>query len=99
MSNDKVNKYLKRIFQELGMDRKVRKKTFENGNVKMKIEKLSDVISFHKARHTFVTLALRKGIGSEVIKKLTGHKKEENFSKYLKFTDDDKTKAINILDS
>jgi integrase len=48
-----------------------------------------NLISSHTGRRTFCTLALKSGINPEIIMKVTGHKKYDQFREYVKVDDDD----------
>jgi integrase len=51
-------------------------------------------LSFHKARHTFATLALSSGVDLYTVSKLLGHKSVVTTSVYAKVVDETKKEAI-----
>ena len=61
---------------------------------KAKIEKN---ISFHTSRHTFATLALRKGIRIEYVSKLLGHASIEETQIYAKIVNEELDKAMDVF--
>ena len=77
------------MFEKLKLYREV--KTFEQRGDEIKIIKnpLSEVISFHYARKSFITICLLKGINPIMVKKMSGHKKDVEFNKYIAFTNKD----------
>jgi site-specific recombinase XerD len=54
-------------------------------------------ISFHKARHTFATLALSSGVDIYTTSKLLGHKNLATTSIYAKVVDEKKKEAVSKL--
>ena len=95
ISSQKTNDYLKEIAKEVGIDSPVRKVIRKGAEVIDKSIPKYQVVSFHMARKTFVTLSLTQGMSERTVKEISGHKKDENFKKYVAFTDDFKKKEIN----
>ena len=86
-SNQKTNQYIKEIAGIAKIDEIVSLEKF-TGSKKIIINKpKSEFISTHTARRTFVTLSLEKGIRSEVVMAMTGHKSYRTFKRYIKITD------------
>ena len=54
-------------------------------------------ISFHTSRHTFATLALRKGIRLEYVSKLMGHSSVKQTSSYAKIVNEELDKAMELF--
>jgi integrase len=72
-SNQKMNKCLKKIALRLGINREVSKTEYcgkERSDITIKI---SDIISTHAARRTFVVHCAEKGWNEELIRTYTGH--------------------------
>lgn len=88
MSNQKFNKYIKDVCEQANIDSIIR-----IGNTDYKKNKL---ISAHTARRTFATNAYLSKIPSISIMKMTGHKTESAFLKYIKM--DDTENAISLKD-
>ncbi len=58
---------------------------------------MHEVLTFHVSRKTFVTTSLVLGMDERMVKEFSGHKKEENFRRYVKFADTYKTKVMNTI--
>lgn len=89
ITNQKFNDYLKEICI-LAKFTKEHSWIIQTG--KKKIQKSDfryNLVSSHTGRRTFCTLALKSGIASEIIMKVTGHKKYEQFRDYVKVDDSD----------
>ncbi|MBI3136413.1 MAG: tyrosine-type recombinase/integrase [Bacteroidetes bacterium] len=82
ISNQKANAYLKDLFKALEMNRQI---LTSKGT-----KKLSDVISFHCGRKTFCTTALISGMQSDIVKQISGHKKDDVFQRYVAFAEQTK---------
>jgi len=86
-SNQKVNKMLKKICENAGINSEIRKRGYSGSSTKNEIFPKYEMVGFHTARRTFITLSLTKGINAEIIMKISGHKKHDTFKKYIKFSD------------
>lgn len=53
--------------------------------------------SFHSARHTFATRALKKGMRKEYVSKIMGHTTDKETNVYIKIVNEDLDNAIEIL--
>lgn len=80
MGNNTANEYLKEIFKELGLTRKLFVSNSEG------IKPLDEVITFHVGRKSFITIALSNGVNRDVVKQLSGHQSEVAFSRYVNFS-------------
>ena len=58
---------------------------------------LNKIVSFHKARHTFATLALSSGVDIYTTSKLLGHKCLQTTQIYAKVIDEKKREAVSLL--
>jgi len=86
VSIQKFNKYLKECCEKAGINSPVVITRFSGGKrIEYKFEK-HELITSHVARKTFTTLSLILGVPERVVKGITGHKKEENFKKYVNFS-------------
>jgi integrase len=94
ISLQKFNKYLKEIAALVGMNK------VHHWNVLIGIDSISkkdfryNLVSSHSGRRTFCTLALKKGVSSDKIMKVTGHKSYEDFKKYIKIDEEDLNEAF-----
>ena len=59
--------------------------------------KIGKRLSFHTARHTFATRALRKGIRIEYVSKLLGHSNIKETQVYAKIVDEELEKAMDVF--
>lgn len=83
IADNKGNEQLKVAFKKLGLDRKVRKTSKINRVVKDEVKPLHEVISWHKARKTAITTAIKKGIPIALVMQLSGHSKYETMQRYI----------------
>ncbi len=86
ISNQKYNDYIKELCKMSGIDTKIIL-TYYIG--KERIEKILpkyELITSHKARSTFVTLSLIRGMNPETIMQITGHTDMKMMKKYLKIS-------------
>jgi len=59
--------------------------------------KISKKITFHVARHTFATIALKKGIRIEYVSKLLGHANLKETQFYAKIINEELDKAMDVF--
>jgi integrase len=93
-SEQKVNEYLKDIFEKAELNRLVSYERTQGVTITKYTESLSDVITSHDGRRTFITCCLRRGMGHEMIMKITGHKTYTEFRKYVKFSENEIQKTL-----
>ncbi|MET3977856.1 integrase [Mucilaginibacter sp. UYP25] len=94
ISNQKMNDYLKDIGKEAGLDRPISKVRYRGSERIEKVFPLYDLISTHMGRKTFVSYMFRKGVDSELIRSISGHKSISSFARYNKIDDDQKATAM-----
>ena len=58
---------------------------------------ISKLLSFHVSRHTFATLALKKGIPMEYVSKLLGHADLKETQVYAKIINEELDKAMGVF--
>jgi integrase len=87
ISNQKGNDYLKEAAQLIGMDRKILVSAWDKGKRADHNKKLFEIISWHMARRTFITLSLELGMDPMVIIRITGHFDTKALRPYLAVTD------------
>lgn len=88
ISGQKFNEYLKECCKIVKIDTPT---TISRYSGQKRIDKTVpkyELITSHTARKTFVTNSLALGMTHMTIRDITGHKKEANFMKYLKISDD-----------
>jgi integrase len=86
VSHQKFNQYLKECCKEVGIDTPISITKFSGSKRKHSVHPKYELITSHTARKTFTTLSLLMGVPERVVKNITGHKKEENFKRYVNFT-------------
>ena len=95
ITNQKMNKYIKEVFQELEFDDEI-KKTMKYGDEL--VEKRTEFwrrISSHTARRSFITIMKNKRVPDKVIMSYTGHTSLEVFNAYYRPSEEDKVNYMN----
>ena len=85
----KVNKYIKEIAREAGITEKIEISYVENGGKKTKIVEKCELVKTHTARRSGATNMYLAKIPTIAIMKITGHKTEKEFMKYIKITEEE----------
>lgn len=82
------NRYLKKLCEYIGLTETVKfeYKTKEGQMVSKEYPKYQ-LISSHVARRTFITLAVKRNINTQLIKRASGHVSDASFSKYVIWND------------
>jgi integrase len=95
IANQKQNKYIKEVFEELEYTNKV-EKTTTKGKENIKVEMIfKDRISTHTARRTFITMMKRQGKSDKLIASITGHTDMKTLNAYYQVNDDETKEAMN----
>ena len=84
----KVNKFIKEIAREAGITEKIEVSYVENGERKTHLVEKCDLVKTHTARRSGATNMYLAGIPTIAIMKITGHKTEKEFMKYIKITEE-----------
>jgi site-specific recombinase XerD len=84
ISNQKMNDYLKELGEEAEINDVVTLTRTNGSNVVKRTGPKYEFISTHTARRSFATNTFLSGIATLSIMKLTGHKTESSFMKYIK---------------
>lgn len=85
ITNQKMNEYLKELCKLAEIDTPTKKIYYIGSKRFEKTLPKYEFITTHVARKTFVTLSMEKGLGLEIIMKVTGHKKYDVLKRYLKY--------------
>jgi integrase len=94
IANQKQNKYIKEVFEELEYTNKV-EKTTTKGKENIKVEMIfKDRISTHTARRTFITMMKRQGKSDKLIASITGHTDMKTLNAYYQVNDDETKEAM-----
>lgn len=89
------NKYLKVIMREIGLDDKVTFSYTKGGKLVTVTREKWELISSHTARRSAATnMYLTGRMTTLEIMRLTGHKTEQNFFRYIRLTNDDTARSI-----
>ena len=84
----KVNKYIKEIAREAGIVDMVEVSYVESGEKKSHLVEKCELVKTHTARRSGATNMYLAGIPTIAIMKITGHKTEREFMKYIKITEE-----------
>ncbi len=94
ISNQKFNKYLKEVCIIAKFNRQHSWITLVGKQKITQSDYRYNLISSHTGRRTFATLAIKSGINSELIMKVTGHRSYDQFREYIKVDDVDLDEAF-----
>ena len=90
-----VNKYLKVIMKEIGLNDLITYSYTQGGELRTITREKWELISSHTARRSAATnMYLTGRMKTFEIMKLTGHKTEQNFFRYIRLTNDDTARSI-----
>lgn len=95
LSNQKLNKYIKEVAVKVGLTTPVKIVKYKGSEATESIKPKEELISTHTARRTFITQSLLKGMKTEVVMSISGHKNYRSFKKYININFNDKEKEIN----
>ena len=98
MTNQVMNRALKTICEECGIDDPVRVTTYKGGERTDVMKKKWELIGTHAARRTFVVNALQMGIGPTTVMQWTGHKDYNSMKPYIAVADAARAKAMKGFD-
>ena len=94
IANQKQNKYIKEVFEELEYTSKVQKVS-TRGKENIKEEMIfKDRISTHTARRTFITIMKRQGKSDKLIASITGHNDMKTLNQYYQISEPEKKEAM-----
>ncbi|MDD4454312.1 MAG: site-specific integrase [Candidatus Methanomethylophilaceae archaeon] len=86
ISSQKCNDYLKVLFRELGLGRKVACYTYAGGRMTLNYHPLNEIITTHFARKTFITQCLLHGIPIQDVMRMSGHSDYQSMKPYIAIT-------------
>lgn len=90
-----VNKYLKEIMKEIGLNDPVTYSFTKGGKLVTATREKWELVSSHTARRSAATnMYLTGRMKTLEIMKLTGHRTESNFFRYIRLTSDDTARSI-----
>lgn len=99
VSNCKTNLYLHDVCKICGIDTPTRQTISMNDKLEDVFLPKYELITFHAARRTFITQALRLGIPVPVIMQFSGHKNMGMLKRYMQVVDDLKKEEMAKFDT
>lgn len=90
----KLNFHIKEICKMAGICEEIIITKNIGGRLQDRVYKKYELVSSHTARRSFATNAYKAGIPSISIMKVTGHKRESTFMKYIKITDSENAEML-----
>lgn len=94
ISNQKMNAYLKELGQLAQLTTDVLMTYTKGGERRSESYKKHEVVTVHTARRSFATNAYLAGVPTISIMKITGHKTEKSFMKYIKISQEDNANKL-----
>ena len=94
LSNQKMNDYLKEIGEIAGIDNTIITSLTRGGKTENTISKKYELITTHTARRSFASNAYLSNMPSISIMKITGHKTEKSFLKYIRISQEDNANKL-----
>lgn len=89
LTNQRMNQYLKEIAELAGLNEKVTITQTKGGLKETKTRQKWELVTTHTARRSFATNAYKEGVPTIDIMRLTGHRTETSFMKYIKVTNEE----------
>lgn len=96
ISNQKLNVYVREAAQMAGITKSVVHYYDKAGENKSQVIEKYKLITSHTARRSLITNMLKQGIPSTLIRKISGHKSESSFRRYICF--DNEEAAVLLAD-
>ena len=87
ISEQNTNDYLKELFKKVKLNRKVQKVSFQGAKTTKITAPLSEIITFHISKKTFMTNFLAKGGSLLTAMSITGNKDFKTAKRYYKVVD------------
>lgn len=94
ISNQKMNDYLKEIGEAVKINDEILISSTKGGKRHSETFKKWELITTHTARRSFATNAYLHGVPSISIMKITGHRTEKSFMKYIKISQEDNANKL-----
>lgn len=96
MSNQKFNEYIKKVCEKAEIKEPVLVEETKGDIKTRESQPKHKLISAHTARRSFATNAFLAGVPTIQIMKLTGHKTEKVFMKYIKISESENAKKLQL---
>ena len=94
ISNQKMNEYLKELAKMVELDENILLSSTKGGIKKEGNFKKHELVTVHTARRSFATNAYLMDVPSISIMKITGHRTEKAFLKYIKISQEDNANKL-----
>lgn len=94
ISNQKMNQYLKEIGKEAEILDTTQISITRGGKTDKMVNKKYELITTHTARRSFATNAYLNDVPTISIMKITGHKTEKSFLKYIRISQEDNANKL-----
>jgi integrase len=94
ISNQPMNRYLKEIAESAEINDPVKIAITRGGKAETNIFKKSDLVSTHTARRSFATNAYLMDVPTISIMKITGHRTEKSFMKYIRISQEENANKL-----
>ena len=94
ISNQKMNDYLKEIGEKAEISETIKMAITRGGKTENTLHKKYELITTHTARRSFATNAYLMDVPSISIMKITGHKTESSFMKYIRISQEDNANKL-----
>ncbi len=95
-SNQKFNDYIKKVAELAGINEQITTEITKGGFKVMGTTEKFNLVTSHTARRSFATNAFLNDVPSIAIMKITGHKTESAFMKYIKMSAKDNAKKMQL---
>lgn len=89
ISDQKLNEYVKDLCKEAKINEQMEIQATKGGERITEVFEKWQLVSSHTARRSFATNMYKAGIPAQTIMKITGHKKETTFLKYIKLSENE----------
>lgn len=97
ISNQKMNKYLKELGELAGLDEEITIYKYRGKDVIEQRFKKYEKLSCHIARKTFISIAFRMGMSTDIIKSISTHKSDDVFQLYNDIKKEHKSEQMNKI--
>lgn len=94
ITNQQMNKYLKEIAELAEISETINTTITRGGKTEHEISKKSDLVTTHTARRSFATNAFLMDVPTISIMKITGHKTESSFMKYIRISQEENANKL-----
>lgn len=94
ISNQKFNVYVKLVAKAARIKDDIQTSITKGNSIQYATIKKFDMISSHTGRRSFATNLYKSGFPSISIMKITGHKTEKSFMKYIKVTNEENAELL-----